>query len=626
MRKLGQHERCSFFPQLLPGEALLSACARYKDRLGVENDRQTTRDLFHAKNVTVSLTLPTNLKVFIQTLPKGHGYTEEHIIANHTLFPYYAFGLSDTRAKKLHADMMGSNGKAIHLSTGITASPIPKPRYARFCPTCLKEDIENYGETYWHISHQIPGICVCPKHAVWLEDSTFPIRGQSAKYKLEPPRKVAIFLNPSPLNLAKSIDRHRLWLAKEAMSTMELTPLRSEPIKLRKHYLHLLHQKGLALSNGRLKIQKILDAFNNFYPQNFLKELGCEIQANTKESWLLRNLRLSEERISPIQHLLVIHFLGWDVKSISANPIIKLDMPFGSGPWHCLNQVCLYHLQKTIQAVTIHHKEGFPVGVFSCPKCGYTYSRRGPDRSSEDKYRKPRIIDYGHQWREKIIKLSADSKISLRAKARELGVDPKTVLRHQNLKSSGHGLEGSHKSKKTKEIKSRRTLWLALVKQHPGLGVAELRKLSPSTYSWLYRNDRSWLMTQRPKSPNRSLGRYKRVDWAARDETLSNQIRGAVENITSRPGKAVQVTRSSIGREMGALHLFQKEINKLPLTRQILCEVVEDRVAYALRRIERVLNEHKVSGETLPRWLFVRKAGIERVEKFPEIKSALSRI
>ena len=44
--------------------------------------------------------------------------------------------------------------------------------YLRYCPECVRSDRNTYGETYWYITPQLPGVYVCPVHAVPLEDST----------------------------------------------------------------------------------------------------------------------------------------------------------------------------------------------------------------------------------------------------------------------------------------------------------------------------------------------------------------------------------------------------------------------------------------------------------------------
>ena len=56
------------------------------------------------------------------------------------------------------------------------ASSVTTPRYFRFCPLCLKEDLQEYGEAYWHRLHQTPGVLACPVHAIPLSDSIVPIQ------------------------------------------------------------------------------------------------------------------------------------------------------------------------------------------------------------------------------------------------------------------------------------------------------------------------------------------------------------------------------------------------------------------------------------------------------------------
>ena len=45
-------------------------------------------------------------------------------------------------------------------------------RYLYYCPECTKADRYKYGETYWHMIPQLPGVCVCPIHAVPLEETS----------------------------------------------------------------------------------------------------------------------------------------------------------------------------------------------------------------------------------------------------------------------------------------------------------------------------------------------------------------------------------------------------------------------------------------------------------------------
>jgi hypothetical protein len=51
-------------------------------------------------------------------------------------------------------------------------------RFLYYCPECVKNDRKNFGETYWHMIPQLPGVFICPAHAVPLEQSTILMNNQ----------------------------------------------------------------------------------------------------------------------------------------------------------------------------------------------------------------------------------------------------------------------------------------------------------------------------------------------------------------------------------------------------------------------------------------------------------------
>jgi hypothetical protein len=50
--------------------------------------------------------------------------------------------------------------------------------YLKYCPLCVNEDRENYGEAYWHRTHQIRNMKVCPKHNCNLINSTVTAKSE----------------------------------------------------------------------------------------------------------------------------------------------------------------------------------------------------------------------------------------------------------------------------------------------------------------------------------------------------------------------------------------------------------------------------------------------------------------
>jgi hypothetical protein len=231
----------------------------------------------------------------------------------------------------------------------------------------------------------------------------------------------------------------------------------------------------------------------------------------------------------------------------------------------------------------------------------------------------------GYLWNKKLMEKLPIPHRHLRSTARELGVDPGTILRYVEIIAQDNVKTGQEFETRATDPCPRRKQWLDLVEQNPDLGIKALRELSPATFTWLYRHDRDWLDNHKP-SPKKGDNRSElRVDWGQRDREISDQIPAAVERIKSRSGKPIQVTKAAIGRELGMLSLLEKHMDKLPLCSSAIAELVEDRAMYALRRIDRVVKVYGALSISLPRWQLVRKAGIGRIQNRPEIQIALDR-
>jgi hypothetical protein len=159
-----------FFPDPYPDELLYSACARFGDRSGYANVATAARELFG--NQIANISFPNRLAHLISILPTGHQYTVDKLIDDHTLLRFYSPFISAQRARVIRQEMAGDQENRIHSRLGINAGRLRVPSKLRFCPDCVMADRNTYGEAYWHRVHQLPGIEICPDHAVYLELST----------------------------------------------------------------------------------------------------------------------------------------------------------------------------------------------------------------------------------------------------------------------------------------------------------------------------------------------------------------------------------------------------------------------------------------------------------------------
>lgn len=155
--------KLSAFPELLPGEHIFSAAIRACRRISMTSTDRFFRDYF---GVVPDLRPPS----FI--FPKG----EWHLIVVvsrllnqdpwqlallHTNLPYF-FNTLDIKTQKCLAQHYDELETSVFKLA--THNDVFAPLHWRWCPDCAVEDFNVWGTTYWHTTHQLPGLIHCSKH------------------------------------------------------------------------------------------------------------------------------------------------------------------------------------------------------------------------------------------------------------------------------------------------------------------------------------------------------------------------------------------------------------------------------------------------------------------------------
>lgn len=98
------------------------------------------------------------------------GVSAEELLMQHTVFPYAtAFTSPDVRAVALrNALSIGPTARGIG---AVTQSVSDQVGARRFCRECAKEEHSRTGESYWHRSHNLPGVLVCLEHRCMLSEA-----------------------------------------------------------------------------------------------------------------------------------------------------------------------------------------------------------------------------------------------------------------------------------------------------------------------------------------------------------------------------------------------------------------------------------------------------------------------
>jgi hypothetical protein len=221
----------SSFPDLYPDELLYSACARFSALVNYPDKKCVILELFGTSNALAVIDFPAHLDSLVGSLPLGHNYSVDRLIINHTLLPFYSPFHPTERIARLQEDMRENSKVSVPSRLGMMANSIPTPVWLRFCLLCAEDDERQFGETYWHRIHQVPGVEVCPVHAVFLENSNAQMLHRKTRHEFvsapqaiytNSPRSLTLS-NPSHVALLK-IASDAAWLLNQQGLAPDLNP------------------------------------------------------------------------------------------------------------------------------------------------------------------------------------------------------------------------------------------------------------------------------------------------------------------------------------------------------------------------------------------------------------------
>src|SRR5690606_10899996 len=105
----------------------------------------------------------------------------------------------------------------------------------RFCPSCAKEELSLYGESYWHVRHNLPFVERCPKHGTALLEINRVTDQFSARLPPDECEGIPVrTLTPPALSS---------WLATQSIATLK-TIMRQEVAQWSKHYRSLAESRN----------------------------------------------------------------------------------------------------------------------------------------------------------------------------------------------------------------------------------------------------------------------------------------------------------------------------------------------------------------------------------------------
>ncbi len=610
-----------FFTDPYEEEILYSTVARYHYYSGNVNYKDTLEEVFGSRTCIPSIALPSKLNFVSEQLKHNRLYETKYLINKHTLFPLYIPFLPLERRVSLEKEMMFSDGKGLYTKTGIVAGSICTKNALYYCTECVNQDIDLYGEAFFHRVHQVQGVFVCPIHFCYLKKYSY--------YKKVQSRLEFIRLNEDVIDYNtvfeedETISKHLIMIANSAQFLLENDFRDYTQSIIYDMYQSLLSDHGYKTLNGMIKQKELYDSFKSYYSDRLLNMLESNIDNIDEHNWLKMIARKPKKTIHPIRNILFISFLCDNIRDFFSKRIEAKD-PFGHDPWPCLNPVA-NHFKKSVVnncTITADYKTRKPVGTFSC-NCGFIYSRIGPDNKAEDRFRIGRIKKFGDVWENKLKELVLEEKYKVGELARIMSCDPKTIKKYSNKIGLSDKLNTSFKIKESNEKPMNKIGLdkmhneyandiLQFISQNPSFSRTEVHNILKKQCSWFYRNDKEWLNKNLPSKQKNKIKEVKtttRVNWQERDKEIKSLIRDVYCDLLKLE-KPVRITKSLIGQKIGKAAMINFYIDKLPESKEYLNKIIETVEEFQIRRIDRICSNNYIQKGSIKKWEIVRIAGL----------------
>ena len=324
-------ERLPFFPAPYPDECFYSIFARFYVRSGISSPKEASIKFFGSDRSLLASTvlLPRRLERLDYWIDPACGLTGRELICCHTSYPYQSVAYTDNiyqEMEKILQEGIPSSGMYQLERHMIAKSGWPGAgKYLRYCPECVREDIREYGETYWHRLPQLPGVQYCPKHGCRIQDSEAPIEEMRVRIY---PASYMLRDRKEPCEDPKPWIRDRyIRIAQDSQWLLEHGREFGGHPRISRKYRLFLQELGYANFYGICDRDAVRRDFHKCFGEELLKDLF--FFAEDPLYWLRYLQESIGFNLKPIHHVLLMEFFSGSARTfLETDP--KKEIPYGS--------------------------------------------------------------------------------------------------------------------------------------------------------------------------------------------------------------------------------------------------------------------------------------------------------
>ncbi|WP_018609778.1 TnsD family Tn7-like transposition protein [Uliginosibacterium gangwonense] len=561
-----QEQQVVFLVPWLEDETVFSLASRLHKLWGYPLAGSTTQILFGHHRGGSQHDFPTRLTEFAQNT-KGLLGSATDIAKTHTLYKYYRIFLDEPECQDFVDALCGHSLAHFKLKLGLLTSRFRANHPLKACPLCMQADVERHGVAYWHLTHQCPGVWICPLHHIPLRESRLKSSGaERFLWHLPDSRQFRAWSSATQRAFIKCEDRlaHLGALIIDLVNAQVRGHLQIE--QLQRCYDAALADKNYLTPAGKRRQRLIAEDFLTYVeglhkiPEFATLPITVE-EAQTQVSRLLRPMRSGTH---PIRHFLLIDWLYGDAGAfLQRYGQMQQVSVFPSGRQQAYSQTLpetpateIHRLvdveHYSMRRLASHLQVDITTAMVWAARCGIVVHRRA-------KVLKPEL----HARLVKALQRGMDKAEA----AQRYGLAVVTITKILRTTPMLHAQWQAARFEKAQR-KARKD-WEKAIQRYAKLGTKYLRSIEPTTYAWLYRNDRIWLQAHAIPALSSAKSSKPHVRWDERDRCLSHQVKDAVLKIkTEHPHKKLRLWQ--IYQEVPELKAKLNALDRLPLTRKCL--------------------------------------------------------
>lgn len=564
-------------PMLRPlaDESFFSLCSRHHQLWGSPTSAKTTELLFGHRRRGSQHDFPSELNSFVQRTGGILGTTTDLAIGR-TLLAYYRPFLIGNVIDDAVAAM--ASGSVAHLKyrLGLLTSRFRANHPLKACVECICQDVAEHGWAYWHLSHQFPGVWVCPQHGCLLRVSILKSTGVERFQWCLP--LVNQLRPPSEHILSGDAMRSFSRLSSFTLDVNRMIPLGDglTADSVQRACRQRMAEKGWVTSGGNLRLDEMAFAFLP-YASHLRSVQELEPLPSDRTESVIQFGRLLRPMRSGTHPLRWMVLASWLFEGAAV--FLSQARAAQAGLIRCVGQHECDRLtpeaglpdarragrDKVVQMIRdgsssafAAHEAGVSIqtAMAWAAQAGIP-SKRRPKQLVQAK-RELIVEDLLHGMTKE--KVAAQRSVSIQMITRVLQTEV--------------GLHAVWASKRLECARQQaRHRWLDLKDAHGALGVKFMRSLEPAAYAWLYRNDRAWLREQSPERVESRMPRRSSVKWDERDLVLRGKVREAIVQLVSISGnKLIQLWE--VVQLVPGLKAKLRALDRLPLTREALQQAI----------------------------------------------------